>query len=92
MVRFCSSLRLLELSGNDLTSLPAKIRKLKKLKVHTATLSLSYFATYFSRRSHLNLQELFVEDNRLRELPAKFGKLKKLEFLELGGNQLTGRS
>lgn len=74
----------LDLSGNNLTSLPASIGQLSMLKVLTL---------HFNRLTELpkeigllrNLNSLDLMCNRLKTLPPQIGSLFQLEYLNIGG-------
>ncbi|MCV3214843.1 CHAT domain-containing protein [Plectonema radiosum NIES-515] len=92
----------LDLSGKDLTALPAEIGKLTQLKklilgkyqfnekgyiVGTIGNNLSVLPAEIGLLNHL--EELQVVANNLTSLPNKFGQLTNLQTLKLYNNQLS---
>ena len=89
-----SNLQVLELSGNQLSDLPAEVfhalTNLQTLYLHGNKLSelpAEVWANWFAGLG--NLQTLNLQSNRLRELPAKtFKALSSLKKLDLALNNL----
>ncbi|MBD2603251.1 leucine-rich repeat domain-containing protein [Scytonema hofmannii FACHB-248] len=92
----------LDLSGKDLTALPASIGKLTQLKklilgkykydqdgdiVGTIGNNLSVLPAEIGLLNHLEV--LQVIDNNLTSLPQEFGQLTNLQSLDLSSNQLS---
>ncbi|XP_046350543.2 leucine-rich repeat protein SHOC-2-like [Haliotis rufescens] len=93
-------LKVLDMSGNFMTSLPNSIGELTELE----TLHLGSVIDELERRNFqngnwisqlpvtfcqmVNLKELHLDENQIQELPEDFGNLVNLEFLDLGQNML----
>ncbi len=76
----------LNLSGNNLRSIPKKIDQLRHLKVlHLANNQLQSLPKEIHRLRHLKV--LHLANNQLQSLPKKIGKLMRLEGLNLASNQ-----
>jgi hypothetical protein len=83
-----TSLRWLDLRGNQLTSLPAEIGLLT---------SLDLLFLYDNQLTSLpaeigqlaSLEQLWISANQLTSLPAEIGQLTSLTVLDLSGNRLT---
>ncbi len=78
---------ILDLSGKQLTSLPATIDQLTDLR------TLDLRNNHLKRLSEVigqlpNLQELYLYENQLTSLPESIGRLKHLVILGLSDNQL----
>ena len=72
---------------NQLTSLPAEIGKLEKLKsFDLSDNQLTSIPAEFENLEKLKYLNLY--NNELTSLPAEFGKLKKLEELDLRNNPI----
>lgn len=85
---FSERLSILNIDGNQLTTLPAEIGQLKVLKeLEVREGKLSTLPKEISQLTALNL--LNVKDNQLTEVSAEICKLTSLERLYLGGNRLT---
>ena len=96
-----STLKILDLAGNSITTLPETLGNLKALEsLHLGSTipelerrgfqngnSLSKLPENFGGMS--NLRKLRLDENKLYELPESFGHLENLEWLELGQNLLT---
>ena len=78
----------LNLSGNQLSELPAEIGQLTQLQ--TLTLNDNRLIELPAEIGQLtNLREIHLDNNRLRELPTDIGQLTNLLWLDLSGNQLS---
>jgi leucine-rich repeat protein SHOC2 len=83
-----TSLEVLDLGGNQLTSLPAEIRQLTSLtKLNLCGNHLTSLPAEIGQLTAL--RELSLFSNHLTSLPAEIGQLTALEELSLGGNRLT---
>jgi internalin A len=79
----------LDLSGNQLTSLPESIGALSNLRVlDLRNNRLKRLSAAIGQLT--NLQELYLYDNQLTNLPAAIGQLTNLVILGLSDNQLIG--
>ncbi len=87
-IKFFTSLRVLEIEGNDLPALPrelsslANLQMLKLRKNHIPTLPQGF-------GNLVNLKVLDLSDNQMHVLPDDFTNLEKLENLNLGQNKLS---
>ncbi len=78
----------LDLSANELGSLPTEIGQLKNL--HSLDLSFNKLSELPAEIGQLkNLQSLNLRNNELSELPAEIRELKNLQSLELYFNELS---
>ncbi|KAF5428813.1 Leucine-rich repeat (LRR) protein [Candidatus Methanophagaceae archaeon] len=78
----------LDLSRNQLTSLPVEIEKLKNLtELNLSYNQLNKLPAEIGKLK--NLTTLNLSHNQLTTLPAEIGKLKNLAKLDLSWNQLT---
>jgi Leucine-rich repeat (LRR) protein len=88
LARLLPDLRVLDLSRNQLESLPREIGRLSNLKelivMSNQLRSLPRGIRYLS-----NLQKLCLNVNRLRSLPPEIGQLRNLQRLNLELNRLT---
>jgi len=83
-----SALRLLNLGGNQLVSVPAEIGLLTSLEV--LWLNDNQLTSMPAEIWQLtSLRELDLSGNQLTSLPAEIGQLTSLMMLDLSGNQLT---
>ena len=81
------NLKELNLSGNQITSLPESIGNLNNLRwLSLVNNQLTCLPENIGKLS--NLKELHLEDNRLTSLPKNIGKLNNLQELYLENNQL----
>ena len=84
----------LDLSGQELTSFPIEILKLKNLKIlnigyNDSTGKGNYIKALPPEIGNLtNLTDIDLDTNQLKVLPPEIGNLKNLTGLHLGGNQL----
>ena len=79
---------MLDLSGNQLTSLPEWLGKLSGLQVlYLSGNQLTSLPESLGKLS--GLQGLFLSGNQLTSLPESLGNLSDLQLLYLSGNQLT---
>jgi len=82
---------MLNLVGNQLTSVPKELGQLKNLK---------YMSLYNNKLRSIpkelgnltNMNELLLSENQLTSVPKELGKLTKLETLTLEGNPLESPS
>jgi hypothetical protein len=78
----------LDLTGNDLTSLPPEIEKLMNLtSLYLSGNDLTSLPPEIGKL--MNLTSLYLSGNQLTSLPPEIGKLTKLTTLYLSKNQLT---
>ena len=78
----------LDLSGQQLTTLPESV--LSRTDIKVLNISNNQLATLPSGISRLtNLVELNVENNRLQSLPPEISQLKKLRKLRVDNNRLA---
>ncbi len=83
-----SKLQSLNLSNNQLTSVPKELGNLSKLK--TLILSVNNLPSIPKELGNLSkLTHLELHHNRLTSIPKELGNLSKLTYLNLGGNYLT---
>ena len=83
-----TSLRLLNLHGNQLTSLPAEIGQLTSLEgLNAGGNKLTSVPAEIGQLT--SLKELGLGHNQLTSVPAEIGQLTLLTYLNLGRNQLT---
>jgi len=83
-----SQLQMLDVSNNQLTSLPAEIGKLTQLqRLLVENNQLTSLPAEIGQLAQL--QTLGVRNNQLTSLPAEIGKLVQLGWLEVSNNQLT---
>ncbi len=83
-----SHTKLLNLSQNQLTTLPSEICRLTNLQ--QLNLNNNRLTTLPAEIGNLtNLQELYLYENQLTTLPAKIVNLTNLQQFNLGGNRLT---
>ena len=78
----------LDLSGNDIESLPSEIGKLKKLQ-ELYIIDSGLRALPGEIRMFTDLRILDVHDNELTGIPAEIGQLPKIEKIDFSGNQIT---
>ena len=78
----------LDLSGEELTMLPAEIGQLEQLQnLHISENELTALPTEIGQLKQLRV--LYAYDNHLTTLPAEISELAQLAELWIGGNQLT---
>ena len=83
-----SNIRMLDLSGNRLTSLPDSISRLANLQsLDLSDNQLTSLPDSISRLA--NLQILDLDHNKLTSLPDSIARLADLQILYLDGNKLT---
>ena len=83
-----TSLKVLYLGGNQLTSVPAEIWQLTSLReLHLGGNQLTSVPAEIGQLT--SLRELHLGGNQLTSVPAEIGQLTSLRELHLGGNQLT---
>ncbi|MHA1343611.1 MAG: leucine-rich repeat domain-containing protein, partial [Promethearchaeota archaeon] len=83
-----SSLKKLDLSYNELTTLPESIGNLKSLV--ELDLKLNHLMTLPESIDNLkSLAKLYLSDNQLKTLPESFWDLKSLQILSLANNKFT---
>jgi len=79
------SIEILNLSGNQLTSLQAEVRQLTKLRIlDLSNNTLTNIPAELGQLS--NLEILNLQNNKLTGLPYELGNLKNLKTLDLRGN------
>ncbi|EMO55920.1 leucine-rich repeat domain-containing protein [Leptospira noguchii] len=79
---------ILDLSGQELTTLPKEIGQLKNLR--ELSLKWNQLVTLPKEIGRLqNLQALYLRDNQFTILPQEIGQLENLRELRLGNNQLS---
>eukprot|EP00741_Cyanophora_paradoxa_P015980 tig00000042_g15426.t1 len=84
-----ANIRVLDLDGNKLTSIPgAELAKLTNLqRLYVSSNQLAALPTEIGRLAAL--EELYVWNNQLAALPPEIGRLAALEELYVWNNQLT---
>jgi len=83
-----TSLKNLDLGGQNISTIPNSISNLKNLEqLHLYYNKISTLPSTF--RKLKNLKHLDLSNNNLTEIPDFFGNLKKLEYLEINSNKLT---
>lgn len=79
---------ILDLSGNNLSSLPSDITKLKNLT--TIILNKNSFTAFPDELSKMpGLVEIRLSDNLISDFPASLSKLEKLQILDLSNNKIS---
>ena len=81
----------LDLSGHQLTSLPADVTSQNDIKI--LNLSNNQLMTLPPEIGNMtNLEEINVENNRLVDIPSEISKLVKLKRADFSNNRLTNLS